>query len=977
MLSRRFKILFWLIIGAVLALGLGQVFALPTQPSATSSSPVIITEFAASNGGETADEDGDYADWIELYNRSSVPQDLEGWTLTDDPTQPDKWTFRSLKLDGGEYLIVFASGKNRRTVREDEGRPYAHTNFRLEADGGFLGLYSPTSRRFLDASEYSYPVQYPGVSYGVLPGESVRSETMRHFEHATPGAENDASAAWVGVLEPVTLSVPHGVYSEPLTLSMSHPDPQAQIRYTTDGSIPTVDSTLYTDTLHIQSTTPLRVAAFRTDMRRSHVTTRTYIFPEDLLSQGDRPPGFPATWGTHTIDFGGYAASTPVEADYAMDARIVDDPAGAAQVVDALESLPAISLVLEMQDFESLYANPRERGPDWERPVSVELVHPDDGGDGFQIDAGLRVQGGAGRWEFMPKHPFRLFFKQRYGASKLNHEMFADSPVTSFDTLVLRAGVDRAFAGHPSTPDLPVNHRDATYLRDEWARASQIAMSGSGSHGTFAHLYINGLYWGLYNVIERPDASFAAAHLGGDKDDWFSANHGGAVSGRPDRFNVMLDLARQGGLEDPERYATMLEFVDPEHFSDYLIVNWYAGNRDWPENNWYANVENPAGRNRFFVWDAEGTWDDGAAIVLGSDGLDGAPYPNVVKLVFEALMQNPDFRVTFADRLYRHLNHGGALTDNNARQRWLDLAQLVEPAIPAESARWGDVRYERPVTLEDWRIARDNVLAQMEGNGDKLIALARDAGYYPDIDPPIFSQQGGEFASPLALEILAPSTGQTSPVESEIYYTTDGSDPRRPGSGDPAGRRYVEPIELTTATTVKARAFVNGQWSAINEARFRRPGQRSNVRITEIMYHPVGDEEAEFLELMNDGDVTAELTGVYMEGVEFRFADGAQIGPGQRIVLIRDLKEFRRRYPEVEVFGIYNGKLSDRGERISLFARDGTEITTVAYDDENGWPLSADGAGDSIVLQEDSADDQDPASWRASKNLYGSPGEAE
>ncbi len=118
-------------------------------------------------------------------------------------------------------------------------------------------------------------------------------------------------------------------------------------------------------------------------------------------------------------------------------------------------------------------------------------------------------------------------------------------------------------------------------------------MSGSGSHGAFAHLYINGLYWGLYNIIERPDASFAAAYFGGEKDNWFSANHGGAVSGQPDRFNVMLDLAREGGLDDAGRYETMLEFIDPQHFSDYVIVNWYAGNRDWPENNWYVGRRKP------------------------------------------------------------------------------------------------------------------------------------------------------------------------------------------------------------------------------------------------------------------------------------------------------------------------------------------------------------------------------------------------
>ena len=98
MLSRRAKLLFWAAIAAVLALGLGRLLAYPTQPSDASSSPVIITEFAASNGGELADEDGDYPDWIELHNRSARPVNLEGWTLTDDPTQPDKWTFRPITL---------------------------------------------------------------------------------------------------------------------------------------------------------------------------------------------------------------------------------------------------------------------------------------------------------------------------------------------------------------------------------------------------------------------------------------------------------------------------------------------------------------------------------------------------------------------------------------------------------------------------------------------------------------------------------------------------------------------------------------------------------------------------------------------------------------------------------------------------------------------------------------------------------------
>ncbi len=974
MLSPRAKVGFWLVIGAILLSGAGRIFADPTRAITRGSlpagaSPVIITEFMASNASGLTDEDGDHPDWIELYNRSASAVNLEGWTLTDNPANPDKWTFRPLTLESGARYIVFASGKNRRTIEPEEGRRYPHTNFRLAASGGFLGLYSPTSLRHLAASEFTYPVQYPDISYGIVADETGAQREV-YFERPTPAAENDVEQTWAGLLEPVEMSAPHGLYMTPFTVTLAHPDSEAVIRYTTDGSEPALENgEVYAGPVTIAATTPLRAAAFKPGFRRSPVATRTYVFPADVPAQPDDPAGWPQTWGVHAVSIGGYEAGTPVLADYGMDPKIAADPQYGPQLPDALAALPSISLVMNVADFTALYSSPQDRGVQTERPVSVEMFYPDGERAGFQVDAGLRIQGGAGRWEFMPKHSFRLFFKQRYGAGKLNYALFPDSRVAEFDTLVLRAGVDRSFAGHPSTPETPVDHRQATYLRDEWTRASQIAASGAGSHGVFVHLYINGLYWGLYNVVERPDASFAASYFGGEKDRWFSANHGGAVGGQPDRFDVLLRLAQEGGLDDPQKYATMLEFIDPIQFSDYMIVNWYAGNSDWPENNWYVDVQNPAGRNYFFIWDAEMTWDDGAAIVLGSDGWEGAPYPNVVKLVFEALIENADFRMTFADRLYRQLHHDGSLTDAAAAARWNALADAVEPAIVAESARWGDVRYDEPVTPDDWLRARDNVLAQMEGNAAKLIDLARAAGYYPAIDPPQFSQQGGEFDPSLALRLDAPA--------GEIYYTTDGTDPREAGTGQPSSTalRYVEPIALTTATTVKARTLAGGEWSALNEAAFRRPGQRSDVRITEIMYNPIGDEEAEFLELKNVGEVAADLSGAYFDGITYVFPDHTTLGPGEFAVLIRDLKSFRRRYPEVEVFGVYGGKLSNGGEEITLYAADGSVLFSVTYDDRNGWPLSADGAGDSIVLLLDAEDPTRPESWRASARIYGSPGE--
>ncbi len=540
-----------------------------------------------------------------------------------------------------------------------------------------------------------------------------------------------------------------------------------------------------------------------------------------------------------------------------------------------------------------------------------------------------------------------------------------------YDTLVLRAGVDRSFAGHPSMPGAEVDHRETTYARDEWTRASQIAMSDAGSHGRFVHLFLNGLYWGIYNVVERPDAGFMATYYGGDDSEYGSVNHAGSVSGPIDRFSALVRLAEEGDLVDPAKYATMLEFIDPVQFSDYMILNWYVGNHDWPENNWYAGARYPAGSDLFFVWDAETTLNDGAEIVLGGDGFEGAPFPNVIRLVFEALMENPDFRMTFADRLYLHTSEVGALSDAAAQQRWLDITEPLEIAIIAESARWGDVRTDAPITQADWLAARDDVLGQLAGNGAKLRQLARGVGYYPTVDPPQFS--GAEVIEDDLLLTMEWGSGE---VGGEIYYTTDGTDPRLSGSGDisPFAVRYVEPLVLTDATHVKARAYDGSAWSPLRERQFRRADQAANVRITELMYNPVGDEGYEYVELTNLGEIAADLSGAYFEGIDFRFPRYTRLAPGEVTVLVADFKRFRERYPEPEIGGIFEGKLSDRGETITLFDVKGNVLDSVTYSDEDGWPLSADGTGDSLELVDADGDPGQPFRWRASEAENGSPG---
>ncbi|MCP4167477.1 MAG: hypothetical protein GY759_16530 [Chloroflexi bacterium] len=966
-----YKRLFWAAIAIILLLGVDRIVTWPTGTSGDSQSPVLISEFMAANQTTISDEDGEYGDWIELYNRSLRDVNLGDWTLTDDPNQPDKWMFPEIVLPADEHLLLFASAKDRLTLADsvaaDSGESpttFLHTNFRLKANGGYLALYDPSSRRYLDASEVIYPGQVGDKSYGLCPG----SRDYCYLDQPSPGETNVSEKAQQDLVAAVHFSDPRGYYDAPLEVALSSDTPEAVIYYTTNGNAPSeANGILYETPILIDRTTVLRATAFKPDMQAPASVTHTYLFKDDVLRQPNDPAGWPETWGTHRISIADYTYGEPVQSDYGLDPDIVNDPEYGPMLSSSLEALPVISLVTDLENLDIYFEDPQMRGPEAERPASVELFYPDGGREGFQTNVGARLQGGFSRWEYMPKHSFRLFFKSDYGPSKLAYQLFPDSFVSEFDTLVMRAGANRSFMSVPENQD----PGDAAYARDQWGRASQIEMSGVGSHGIFAHLYLNGLYWGLYNVVERPDASFASSYYGGNKETWYAANHGGSVSGQWDRFATLIRLAEEGGLTDPEKYATMLEFIDPEHFSDYVILNWYAGTEDWPDNNWYADVQLPAGQNRFFVWDMELSWDGGAGLYLGSDGKEGAPFPNVVKLALAVLFENPDFRLLFADRVYKHLANDGALSDENAKARWLAITDVIEPAIVAESARWGDVRFEEPITPADWQHARAYVLAQMDGNGDKLIRLLREDNYYPAIDPPQWSQIGGLFEDSLTLKMSAPA--------GSIYYTLDGSDPRAKVTGEVSDSAivYTEPVEISTETTVKSRLKEGDTWSAMREATFTRVGQHPDVRITELMYNPPGGSDYEYIELKNVGDATMNLSNAYIDGIDYRFPLDTSLSPGDFIVLIRDFLAFREMQPEADFHGFYTGKLANEGETITLLDAQGDVITSVSYGVANGWPLSANGGGDSLVLADLQGDPDDPQGWRASHLLYGSPGRDE
>jgi hypothetical protein len=181
---------------------------------------------------------------------------------------------------------------------------------------------------------------------------------------------------------------------------------------------------------------------------------------------------------------------------------------------------------------------------------------------------------------------------------------------------------------------------------------------------------------------------------------------------------------------------------------------------------------------------------------------------------------------------------------------------------------------------------------------------------------------------------------------------------------------------LTTTTRIKARVLAGQTWSALNEAIFELAGSEGRLSITEMMYNPLGSNDYEYIELKNTGSAPLDMANSYFDqGITFTFPPGiAPLEPGAYLVLVRNREAFAQRYPQVPIAGVYEGKLSNQGEKVTLKNARGSIIASIAYDDENGWPVSADGEGDALVFINPNGDVNDPRNWRASANRGGSPG---
>ena len=477
------------------------------------------------------------------------------------------------------------------------------------------------------------------------------------FATPTPGAANTTGLRAVPGAPQVVVTLDRGLFADLVTVHLEAPVSGSAVYYTLDGSDPMVGGEAYTAPLEVEETTVLRAVALRDGVPVSAETTATYLVGEST--------GLPIL-------------------------SLVTDPA-------------------HLWDEETgIHVNAAERGREWERPVTVQGLSPEGELD-FSVGAGLRIHGGSSRRS--AKQSFRLYFRGEYGPRELAYPLFGLQPGQTYDRLVLRGGFSDNWLWDGA---------EAVYVRDQLVRELHGAMGQVAARGRWVALYLNGVYWGLYNLTERVDDAFLSNHF--DHDDWDLV--------RPDEEHVAWDAFADwitgADLSVAAQYEQVIQQLDIENFTSFIILHLWAGNTDWGRHNWYVARmrDDPDARWRLFVWDAEMTLGMGQV----SDGAEDVSFSHTViyggmgpAMILGSLLASPRYQAYFAAQIERHL--AGALATETVRGRLAVLGTELRSAIAAEALRWLPEQ-EPDVAVAQWEAALQRVSDSLEANEQRLRQLS-------------------------------------------------------------------------------------------------------------------------------------------------------------------------------------------------------------------------------------------------------------
>ena len=507
----------------------------------------------ACNQATLLDVDHDSSDWIEIQNPTAGTVNLEGWYLTDDVKDLKKWAFPSVQLTRGAYLVVLASGKDKR----DPAGPL-HTNFALEAGGGSVALVEPDGRTV--ASAYlDYPPQVVDLSYGL--SGSITGYLLR----PTPGAVNQTALAQMGpTIRHVTDNPPAPVPGQDLIVT-------AQV---TQKVAPIWSVTLFCRVGYTPDTrgAPTGGIAMLDDGEGADATAHdgiyTAVISSRLYGRGDV-----VRWYVKAEDAGGNASRNPLFSKPTQSPEyygtVVQDP-GVATL------LPVVSWFVENVAASETRAGTRGsvcfRGE-------------------FHDNVLIHIRGGS--TSSAPKKHFKIHFNPGY---KFQY----------------RPGGPRV-----NEINLNSTYSDKAYLRQPLAFEAYDWCGCPGSESFPVRAQRNGQFYGVQILIEEPEEELLEREgldpHGALYKMYNTFNVGGSAEKKTRKWEGRQDLddfcASINNTSGTTRHNNIFDRVNLPLTLNYLAATVLVHQNDHPHKNHYLYRDsNGSGEWCFLPWDHDLTW---------------------------------------------------------------------------------------------------------------------------------------------------------------------------------------------------------------------------------------------------------------------------------------------------------------------------------------------------------------------------------
>lgn len=702
------------------------VFTLTVNTAAQSASAaktstgidsVVINEICSSNKKSLKDADGSAPDWIELYNSGSKSVSLKGAGLSDDKNELHKWVFPDVTITSGEYLIVFASDKDKKGKE-------LHTNFKLS--GGNDTLYLSSADKKIVRS-VPLPATREDETYGRYPNAKGDFRVLS----ATPGKTNDSvKASSVSIAAPI-FSKQSGFYNDNFNLSITS-EKGMTIYYTTNGSVPTKSSTKYTKAIQIND-------------RSNEIAKLTYVKGETVDKAGEYFPSseFEKATVIRAIAVDKNGKVSPVStATYFVGSDIANKYKGASVISvvadpkDLMDSKKGIFVAGDVFDDwrkknpngelnGDTPANFNQRGREWERDAHVDFFDRLD--TEFSIDCGMRVHGGWSRNS--QQKSMKFYMRSEYGESKLSYKLFNNNyslddgkEIKSYKRFMIRNGG---------------NDNATLKFKDPWTQSLVSDFNFATQKDRLVICFLNGEYWGVYTLGEVYDDNYIESKYGVPADDVIMVKVGEleeGIEGDLDTFNEARRFVQNNDMSNAANYKKACELFDMDSVADYFAVETYIANDDWLWNNWAiwrsrtadsSNGKYSDGKWRFMLYDTEFSMDlygsgrNYKTDILKTVSKNGGYFGRM----FTSLLKNNEFKTKFvlamektANVAFNPVSASDALTKYyNEYSPYLD--QHFKRYIGWQSA-WGVGN--NTASFKQWLTNRNEYFATMLKNDLKL-----------------------------------------------------------------------------------------------------------------------------------------------------------------------------------------------------------------------------------------------------------------